>query len=117
MLAAQVWHAGGRHPGASLLHGKDLAFGRQTRISTLMQPVSGQPTSKLCMGPVQAAGGLAFLVTGGTGALGTLAAAWLASKGAALLRLLGRTGRCTPCSESLSSLLCDGCTACVYLAR
>lgn len=57
------------------------------------------------------------MVSGGTGALGSLAADWLARRGAAHLRLLGRAGRCEPRNLSLCNLLSRETVACVTLTR
>lgn len=61
--------------------------------------------------------GSAWVVSGGTGALGSLAADWLARGGAAHLRLLGRAGRCESRNPSLCGLLSSATAACVVLTR
>jgi hypothetical protein len=52
--------------------------------------------------PMVQGGRGAYLVTGGTGALGTVVSRWLLSNGASSLALLGRTGQCNDsCSKAV----------------
>ncbi|GBG00647.1 type I polyketide synthase, partial [Raphidocelis subcapitata] len=91
------------------LSGVAAALRQMSQANHVGKVVTTSPTARFgaqTLAPCPAAP--AVLITGGTGALGLLTAAWLAGQGVRRLHLISRTGRAAASSALLAARLADG---------
>ena len=102
-----------------------VAFSLTTAASALRHLAQAQHVGKVVVqlptpaGPAAAGNSGSWVISGGLGALGSLAAGWLASQGCRHLVLLGRSGRSSqqaavlPCTSAAEVVMqrCDASTA------